>query len=58
MNSHNKSILLEGCHHNHGGLGTDKVKVVGQHGQATYINACVLSFIVPWLSSTLKSMVT
>ena len=54
MNARHKSILLDGCRQNMGFPSFDNIKVVGQNGQATYANACVLAFIVPWLSGALK----
>ena len=57
MNHRHVKILLEGCHQSHRSC-IDNVKLVGENGNAAYINGCVLIIIAPWLCKPLSGRVT
>ena len=57
MNHRHKGVLLDECHQTTGCPRSDNIKLVGQNGQSTYVNACVLAFLLPWLSKSLETRV-
>ena len=57
MNTRHVKLILDGCSQRTGYSEFENVKIIGENGNAAHVNACVLSFVVPWLSQVLKERV-
>lgn len=58
MNDRHVKIILDGLHQSILCPCNDSVKVVGENGEAAYMNGCVLVIIAPWLSKPLSGRIT